>query len=83
MSANRPTSSDIPVLPPTSPALKRLYDLDEYSPVFQDELSDVLHEEEFAQWASNLQGEDLVWFIDYLDRVSRCVSFLRIPLTLP
>ena len=48
MSANQPTSSDIPVLPPTSSALKRLYDLDEYSPVFQDELSDVLHEEEFV-----------------------------------
>ena len=35
MSANRPTPSDIPMLSPTSPAVKRLYDLDEYSPAFQ------------------------------------------------
>ena len=71
------------MVPPTSPALKRLYDLDDSSPAFQDELFDVLIEDKFAQWEPNFQGEDLVWLIDYLDRVSRRVSFLRIPLMPP
>ena len=65
---------------PTSPALKRLYDLDESSSAFQDELSNVLNQEECVQRLQSLQGEDLVWFIDYLDKVGRCASFPRPPL---
>ena len=68
------------MLPPASPPLKRLYGLDKSSFKFHDELSDVLNEKEFAQWVPTFQGEDLVWFIDYLDKVSRCASFPRPPL---
>ena len=66
--------------PPTSPALNRLYGLDKSSSKFQDELFDVLDETEFTQWVRTFQGEDLVWLIDYLDKVSPCTSFPRPPL---
>ena len=34
-----------------------------------DQLTNVLYSEEYKQWAQNLQGDDLVWFVDYLDKV--------------
>ena len=67
-------------MPPTSLlSLIRLRSLDESSLGFQDQLSDVLNGEEYTKWVPNLQGYDLVWLIDYLDKVRRRVLFLRFP----
>ena len=52
-------------------ALQRLHRLDRSSSGFHDQLSRVLCEEEYRQCAPNLQGDDLVWLVDYLDKV-RC-----------
>lgn len=49
--------------------LRRLYRLDRYSSGFHDRLRSILYGKEFEQCAPNLQGEDLLWLIDYLDKV--------------
>ena len=57
--------------PPSSPALQQLHRLDKSSSDFQDQLWNVLHGKEYIQCERNLQGEDLVWLVDYLDKVRR------------
>ena len=54
--------------------LQKLYHLNRSSPDFHDQLCDVLYGEEYRKCAPNLQGEDLVWLVDYLDEVRRHVS---------
>lgn len=49
--------------------LERLRRLDRSSQTFDDGLADVLRDNEYERWASNLRGEDLAWLIDYLDKV--------------
>ena len=68
---------------PLQTALQRLQRLDRSSLDFQDQLSNILNEEEYAQRVSNLQGDDLVWLIGYLDEVRRHASFLRFLLMPP
>ena len=63
--------------------LQRLRHLDRSSPKFQDWLSNILNEEGYAQQVSNLQDDDLVWLVGYLDEVRHHVSFLRFPLMPP
>jgi hypothetical protein len=58
----------------SSPVLQRLDHLDRSSPDFHDQLCNVLYGEEYVQCVSNLQGNDLVWLVDYLDRVRRRVA---------
>ena len=53
---------------PTSPALQIFRHLFT-SPDFDNKLSNVLYGEEYIQCVSRLQGEDLVWLIDHLDKV--------------
>ena len=53
---------------PTSPALQIFHHLFS-SPDFHDKLSNVLYGEEYVQCVSHLEGEDLIWLIDYLDKV--------------
>ena len=47
---------------------------------FHDQLKDVLCGEEYKQWALNIDGEDLVWLVDYLDKVHRRNAFPYSPL---
>ncbi|KAF9643878.1 hypothetical protein BDM02DRAFT_3191109 [Thelephora ganbajun] len=53
---------------PSSPTLQQLYRLDASSPDFGDQLSNVLYEQEYQQCVPNLQGDDPVWLVDYLDK---------------
>ena len=52
-----------------SVTMQELPRLDTSSPIFRDQLSDFLNGEEYARYASGLEGDDLVWLIDYLDEV--------------
>ena len=66
---------------PSSPALQQLHHLDRALPNFHDQLCNILYGEEYIQCAPNLQGEDLVWIVDYLDKVRRRVLLPRSPLS--
>ena len=55
---------------PRAHALQQLLHLDTSSPVFQDELCNVLYGEEYTRCVPNLEGDDLAWLVDYLDEVS-------------
>ena len=63
--------------------LKQLRSLDKSSSKFRDQISNILYGEEYQQWASTVQGEDLTGLIDYLDKVHYRVLLLRSPLNLP
>ena len=79
---------------PTSPTACLPLDLS--SPQFADRLNNALHSQEYAQCVENFREDDLVWFVDYLDKArqhailshwmlklaSRLskVSILRVPL---
>ena len=67
--------------PPNYPALQQLYHLDQSSIDFHNQLRNVLYGEEYTQCAPNLQGKDLVWIVDYLDKVRRRVLFPCSPLS--
>ena len=54
---------------PTSPALQQLNRLNRSSPEFQDQLNNVIYGEEYRQCVQNLEGDDMVWLVDYLDKV--------------
>ena len=51
------------------PFLQRLHHLNKSSPGFYNQLTEVLYGEDYQQRAPNLQGDDLVWLVDYLDKV--------------
>ncbi|KAF9643892.1 kinase-like protein [Thelephora ganbajun] len=55
--------------PPAHPALQRLHGLDTSSPDFRDQLDKALHEQEYRQCVSNIEGDSLKWLVDYLDEV--------------
>jgi hypothetical protein len=59
---------------PSAPALQRLHHLDKSLSGFHDQLSSILYGEEYQQCVPNLQGDDLVWIVDYLDNVRRHVA---------
>ena len=56
---------------PNPPALQHLHGLDKSLPGFSDRLNEALHGEEYKQCVPNLQGDDLLWLVDYLDKVRR------------
>jgi len=62
------------ILPLSSPSLQRLRRLDRSSPGFHDQVCSVLHEEEYQKCVPNLQGDDLVWLVEYLNEVRRQVA---------
>jgi hypothetical protein len=66
--------------PLTSLVLQQLDRLNGSSPYYHDQLHDVLHGEEYVQCVPNLQGEELVWLVDYLDRVGCRVALPHSPL---
>ena len=54
---------------PRPPALKLLHRLDRSSPGFQDQLCDVFYGEEYQRLVPNLQDDDSVWLVEYLNEV--------------
>ena len=65
---------------PSSPASQQFHQLDKSSPDFPDKLCNVLYGEEYTKCVLILQGDELVWLVDYLDKVRRRVSFPYSPL---
>ena len=64
-----------------STTLEQLRRLDRSSPNFHDQLSNVLSGEEYGQSVLNLEGNDLMSLVDYLDKVRRHVALSCSPLT--
>ena len=60
---------------PIPQALQQLHCLDRSLPTFHDKLSNVLYGEEYQQCVQKLQGDDLAWLVDYLDKVRRSLYF--------
>jgi len=58
-----------PMSSPSSPVLQHLCSLDESISDFQDQLCSVLCGEEYAQCVPDLKDKDLMWLVDYLDKV--------------
>ena len=65
---------------PSSSTLQQLHHLDKSSPNFQDLLCNVFYGEGYRQSVPNLQGDDPMWLVDYLDKVRRQIAFLHPPL---
>lgn len=63
--------------------LQQLHRLDRSSSEFRDRISGILYGEEYGRCVSNLQGEDLLWLVNYLDKVRRRVPFFHSQLKLP
>jgi len=61
--------------PPTLPVFQQLHRIDGSSSGFHDQLTGVLYGEEYRRCAQDLQGDDLVWLVDYLDKVRCHVTF--------
>lgn len=59
---------------PSSFGLQKLDRLDASLPCFEDQLCDVFYGEEYIQCVPNLEGDDLDWLVNYLDKVCHCVS---------
>ena len=54
--------------------LERFRRLDRSSSGFHDRLCNILYGEEYERFVGDLQGDDLVWLVDYLDEVSCRIS---------
>ena len=67
---------------PSSPALQRLRRLNKSSPGFHDQLYNVLDGKEYVQCVQDLQLDDVVWLVDYLDTVRCHVALSHSPLNL-
>jgi len=65
---------------PSLPALQQLDHLDGSSPDFLDQLGDILYGREYIECVPNLRGDDLVWLVDYLDKVRLRVALPHSPL---
>ena len=68
--------------PPSCPVLQRLPRPDRSSPDLHDQLCNIFYGKPYIQCVPNLQHDDLVWFIDYLDKVRRRVVLPHSPLEL-
>ena len=54
---------------PTHPVLQQIRDLDSSSADFHHQLDNILHGLEYEKCVESLEGDDLVWFVEYLDKV--------------
>jgi hypothetical protein len=54
---------------PNRPVLRQLHNLDKSLSEFDDQLGVVLYGEEYKQCVTKIQGKDLAWLVDYLDKV--------------
>ena len=68
--------------PPSHPALQKLVALDKSIFKFHGQLSDVLYGEEYARCVTELEDDDLLWLVDYLNEVCCRVFPLPSPLNL-
>ena len=55
--------------------LQQLRRLNRSSSGFHDQLTKILYGKDYQQCAPNLQGNDLVWLINYLDKVWHYITF--------
>lgn len=62
---------------PSSPVLQQFHRLDRSRPDFQDQLPNILYGHEYIQCEGSLGRDDLIWFVNYLDEVSRLVASSR------
>lgn len=65
---------------PNFPALKKLYGLNASLSEFHGQLNDLLCGEEYRKCVPELQGDDLAWLVDYLDKVRHCGALPHSPL---
>lgn len=49
---------------------------------FNDQLCNVLYGEECVKCLPSLEGDDLVWLVNYLDKVRRYITLSHLPLSL-
>ena len=61
---------------PNHPTLQKLNTLDKSLSEFHDQLSNVLYGEEYARCMEDLQDDELVWLVDFLDDVCFVLSLL-------
>ena len=59
--------------------LEQLRRLDRSSPDFHDQLCNVLYAREYERCVLTLQGDDLVWLVEYLDKVRCRIAIPRSP----
>ena len=64
---------------PSSSVLQQFHHLNRSSPNFPDKLCHVIYGSEYSQCVSNLQGDELVWLVDYLDKVRCRITFPHPP----
>ena len=69
-----PQSGLFPVSSPRPSALQQLHRLSRSSSGFHDQLNNVLYGDEYVQCVRNLQGDDFVWLVEYLDKVRRRIT---------
>ena len=59
---------------PSSPGLQNLQNLDAASPDFQNQLVNLLNDGEYVRCIPDLGKPDLMWLVDYLDKVRHLVT---------
>jgi len=62
------SSSDLLPMSPLTPS-QQLRRLDKFSPQFPDQITDLLREQGYRNHITNLQDEDLLWLVEYLNDV--------------
>ena len=62
---------------PNLPALQQLDRLDSSSSNFHDQLVAVLSGQEYKLSIPNLQGSDLIWLVNHLDKARCCITHSR------
>jgi len=64
----------------TFPEILHQFDsLDKNSPQFPDQLTNLLYKEGLKEYILKFRDEDVVWLVEYLDRV--CLSITLYPLS--
>ena len=70
--SHSPHSTGFLMASPNLPVLRKFPSIDTSSSDFNDQLLKALYEEEYTQCLQNLEGDDLAWLVDYLDKVRSC-----------
>ena len=65
---------------PSFPVLEQLHNLNRSSSGFHDQLTNVLYGEEYRQCVPNLQGDNLMWLVEYLNNVRYRATLSHSPL---
>jgi len=62
--------------------LQQLHRLDRSLPTFHDQVCNILYEEEYQKCVLDLQGDDSVWLVEYLNEVHHHITLPHSPLKL-